>query len=81
MAHFVLLNENNIVEKILVFDNEYVCNNLPFPESEVYALPIIASIFNGVWKQTSYNDNFRGTYAGIGCTYNEVQDIFEYIEP
>ena len=26
---------------------------------------------NDIWKQTSYNDNIRGNYAGIGYTYME----------
>ena len=31
---------------------------------------------NTIWKQTSYNSNFRGTYAGIGYTYDPINDIF-----
>ncbi len=37
----------------------------------------IASIgLAGEWKQTSYNNNFRGKYAGIGDIYDAVNDIF-----
>ena len=76
MAHFAELDENNIVIRVLVFDNDTTCNNLPFPESEEYALPIIATILSGNWKQTSYNNNFRGQYAGIGLYYDSEADIF-----
>ncbi len=76
MAHFAQLDENNIVTRVLVFDNVSTCNNLPFPESEEYALPIITTIFPGNWKQTSYNNNFRGRYAGIGLYYDAEADIF-----
>ena len=29
-----------------------------------------------IWKQTSYNNNFRKNYAGIGYTYDEDRDVF-----
>jgi len=81
MAHFAKLNENNIVEKVLVFDNDSFCNNLPFPESEEYALPLINSFLSGTWKQTSYNHNFRKHYAGIGWIYVEDGDYFMPPQP
>lgn len=28
------------------------------------------------WIQTSYNNNIRGTYAGIGFCYDSIRDIF-----
>ena len=44
---------------------------------EATGLAFIASIgLAGVWKQTSYNANFRGKYAGIGDTYDAVNDVF-----
>ena len=30
----------------------------------------------GVWLQTSYNGNFRGTYAGLGYLYDPTIDEF-----
>ena len=30
----------------------------------------------GIWKQTSYNNNFRKQYAGIGMVYDPVKDKF-----
>jgi hypothetical protein len=30
----------------------------------------------GTWKQTSYNNNFRGKYAGIGDIYDAELDEF-----
>ena len=29
-----------------------------------------------IWKQTSYNNNFRKNHAGIGYTYDEDRDAF-----
>ena len=69
MAHFALIT-NNIVEKVIVVADSN-CGGGDFPESEPIGQAFIASLgFDGEWKQTSYNANFRGKYAGIGYTWN-----------
>lgn len=77
MAHFAKLNENNVVLQVIVVNNE-VLQNLPFPESESIGVAFCQSLFGAdtVWKQTSYNANFRTRYASIGDIYDPVQDIF-----
>ena len=35
----------------------------------------------GIWKQTSYNNNFRKQYAGIGMVYDPVKDKFLAQQP
>lgn len=77
MAHFAQLNSENIVLQVIVVNNE-VLNNLPFPESEPIGVEFCQSLLGPetIWKQTSYNSNFRGTYAGIGYTYDPVNDVF-----
>ena len=78
MAHFAKLDENNIVENVIVVDNQSI-NNIEYPESEKVGQDYIASIgLEGTWKQTSYNNNFRLRYAGIGYTYLEEYDVFVY---
>jgi hypothetical protein len=75
MAHFAKMN-GNIVEQVIVVSNDDV-DNLPFPQSEPVGQAFIASIgLDGVWLETSYNNNFRGTYAGVGFTYDAVLDVF-----
>jgi hypothetical protein len=75
MAHFAQVN-NNVVSEVIVISNDD-CDNLPFPESEPIGQAYIASLgIEGEWLQTSYNNNFRGTYAGIGYTYDAVLDEF-----
>ena len=67
MAHFAKIN-GNLVEQVIVVSNDDV-DNLPFPESEPIGQAFIASIgLDGNWLETSYNNNFRGTYAGAGFT-------------
>jgi hypothetical protein len=65
MAHFAKI-ENGIVTEVIVVNNETL-GDLDFPESEAVGQEFIASLgLNGTWKQTSYNANFRGKYAGLG---------------
>jgi hypothetical protein len=81
MAHFALVT-NNIVEEVIVVDNSD-CNDLPFPNSEPVGQAYIASLgIQGDWLQTSYNGNFRGTYAGIGFTYDaSLGEYGEFLPP
>lgn len=79
MAHFVKLNSNNIIEKVIVVNNE-VLENKEFPESENIGIAFCKSLYgeDTNWLQTSYNANFRGRYAGVGMTYNQVTDEFVF---
>ena len=77
MAHFAKLDANNVVTEVIVVNNAVV-EDLPFPESEPLGAAFCQSLYGAdtVWKQTSYNANFRGIYAGIGDTYDPVNDVF-----
>jgi hypothetical protein len=66
MAHWAEINENNIVLRVTVGDN-----NEP---DEGYQWLI--DNLGGRWIKTSYNANFRGKYAGVGDVYDEVNDVF-----
>ena len=66
MAHFAELDENNIVLRVITFSNDEV--NANGGELSVEAENFVAQRHGGTWKQTSYNDNFRKQYAGIGWT-------------
>lgn len=75
MAHFARI-DNGIVREVIVIDNAN-CGGGEFPESEPIGQAFIASIgLAGEWRQTSYNGNFRGTYAGIGFAFDEDADEF-----
>lgn len=69
MAHFAQLDENNNVLRVLVVSNSDI-NDLPFPESEPVGISYLQNLMPGtVWAQTSYNNNFRVRYAGIGLVF------------
>jgi hypothetical protein len=66
MAHFAEIDENNIVSRVLVTNND-------FP-NEGYNWLI--ENLGGTWIKTSYNANIRKNFAGIGYTYDEGRDAF-----
>jgi hypothetical protein len=75
MAHFAKI-ENGIVREVLVIGNGD-CLDENGNESEAVGQAFIAACgIAGEWKQTSYNNNFRAKYAGIGDTYDAVNDVF-----
>lgn len=82
MAHFAELDEetNIVLRVIVVHNNELLDEN--GNESEQKGIDFCKSLFaadnwhGGVWKQTSYNSNFRKNYAGVGYTYNAALDAF-----
>jgi hypothetical protein len=68
MAYFAEISLNNIVLRVLVVPDseehrgqEYLANDIGL---------------GGTWIQTSYNNNIRKNYAGIGFTYDEALDAF-----
>ena len=79
MAHFALIDENNIVTKVIVAEQSYVDRKYP----------------NQPWLKTSYNTRggvhydqetgkpsfdqnkaFRKNFAGVGCSYDKDRDAF-----
>jgi len=80
VAHFAKV-ENNIISQVIVVANAD-CGGGDFPASEPIGQAFIASLgIAGDWKQTSYSGSFRGTYAGLGWTYDSELDIFVAPEP
>ena len=77
MANFAQLDGAYTVTEVIVVNNATI-DNLPFPESEPVGVAFCQSLFGSttVWKQTSYNANFRKNYAGIGYSYDPVLDAF-----
>ena len=72
MAHFAQLDENNIVTQVIVVGNDD-CSDSNGTESESIGVAFCQKLMGADtnWKQTSYNKNMRGNYAGIGYTYME----------
>jgi hypothetical protein len=75
MAHFARIDYNTVTDVIVISDD--VAPD-PAPNNESLGQAFIADVLGlpGTWLQTSYNGNFRGTYAGIGYTYDPDADEF-----
>ena len=71
MAHFAKLGTGNIIEQVIVVSNDIAI-------TEEAGLDFINKLYNtrDVWKQTSYNNNFRKNFAGIGYHYDQARDAF-----
>ena len=82
MAHFARLDENNVVIAVhVVHNNELATDTEVVIEDGFVKEKLVLSEEKGIqflqglygadtrWAQTSYNNKFRGLYAGIGYTF------------
>jgi len=84
MAHFAELNSSNEVLRVIVISNDDVEANGGelSSEAETFVASIVPHSEDGTaWKQTSYNNNFRKQYSGIGYTYDASKDKFISPQP
>jgi hypothetical protein len=73
MAHYAFLDDNNLVTEVITgVDETQLIDGLD-PETWY------GQLRNQKCVRTSYNNNIRGVYAGIGYSYNEEEDLF--VEP
>ena len=70
MAHYAFLNDNNIVTEVIIgIDETELVEGL---DTETWY-----SNFRGqACKRTSYNSKIRYNFAGIGYTYDPIDDAF-----
>ena len=66
MAHFAEIDQNNLVVRVLVTDNQ--------APNEGYDW--LVENLGGNWIKTSYNGKIRKNFAGIGFTYSQELDAF-----
>jgi hypothetical protein len=70
MAHYAWLDENNIVVNVTVgVDETELINGL---DTETFYSQVTGYNI----KRTSYNNNIRYNYAGIGFIYDDLADAF-----
>ena len=70
MAHFAQLDGNNVVTQVIVVSNDDTSDSGGVETESIgvaFCQKLLGASTN--WKQTSYNGNMRGNYAGIGYTY------------
>lgn len=62
MAHFAQIDSNNVVTRVIVAEKNFINSGHVGDEF--------------TWIQTSYNENFRGKFAGVGDTWDPVKQVF-----
>ena len=88
MAHFAELktkvdptgfttDTHQVVERVVVVGNDCVPSDM-HQDGETWCINFFKG---GIWKQTSYNNNFRKQYAGIGYVYDSTKDKFLSPQP
>jgi len=88
MAHFAELkamtdptgftsDSHQVVQRVVVVANDEVPSDMHV-DGETWCINFFKG---GIWKQTSYNHNFRKQYAGIGMIYDPVKDKFLNPQP
>ena len=77
MAYFAKLGTGNIIETVISINNSVITDSNGV-EQEQLGVDFINKLYNtrDVWKQTSYNNNFRKNYASIGYQYDQTRDAF-----
>ena len=68
MAHFAEIGEDNVVLRVIVVADKDT-SDADGNEVESIGAEFCRNLLGGTWKQTSYNANFRGKFAGIGDTW------------
>lgn len=90
MAHAAKISRNGVVRKVVVVDDDnFVDGTGKLLAQEVGTFPqdeLLMEYMEGLglhdpnsgeeWRFTSYNNNFRGVYAGQGFTYDRQADQF-----
>ena len=76
MAHYAFLDSNNVVTEVIVGRDEWEVVDGISDWEEAYSL-----VRGQVCKRTSYNNNIRKHYAGIGFTYDPIRDEFVLPKP
>jgi hypothetical protein len=67
MSHFAKINSSNIVTEVIVAEKDFINSG------------VVGDEF--LWIQTSYNNNFRKNFAGVGDTYDKSKDAFYVPKP
>lgn len=75
MAHFAQVNEFDVVQQVIVVADSD-CLDANGNESEAVGAAFCHNLLGGRWLQTSYNNNLRVRFAGIGYKYDAIRNAF-----
>lgn len=76
MAHFAKIGLNNEVLEVVVVDNVDTMTPQGVEDESIGRDFLRKLTGHETWVRTSYNGNFRGSFAGSGYIYDAAADIF-----
>lgn len=79
MAHYARINSDNIVTYVTPIPDEMITDANGVEHEKLALGHLYETIPDSVgdrWIQTSFNNNFRKRFAGLGYSYNEELDAF-----
>jgi hypothetical protein len=71
MAHYAFLDANNVVTEVIAGRDEWEEVDGITDWEQAYS-----EVRGQVCKRTSYNNKIRYNYAGVGYTYDPIDDAF-----
>ena len=85
MAHFAKVrNSDNVVVEVVVVANDVIIDGNG-DEQESLGVTFLENMYGSdsdyVWKQTSYNNNFRKNFGAVGSIYDSTNDWFRSEQP
>ena len=78
MAHYAEIVDGLVVRVTVVNNAVITVNGI---EDGAIGAAFCHNLLGGEWVQTSYNNNIRYNYAGIGYTYDTARDAFIAPQP
>lgn len=84
MGYFAQLDENGIVQQVISVSNDVLNEpEFTFPDTEPLGRVFLSQTLglSGEFRQTSFNGNFRGRFAGVGYRYDSERDQFIAPQP
>jgi hypothetical protein len=76
MAHFAKLDKAHYVTDVTVIHNNVLLDSDGNEQEQLGIDFLINTTGHSWWVQTSYNESFRGNFAGKGYIYNKTLDMF-----
>ena len=81
MAYFAELNENNVVSRVVIINNDILMTGIM--ESEELGIRFCKNLYgeNTNWVQTSYTGKIRKQFASKDYFYDKGNDVFIKPQP
>lgn len=81
MAHFAKIDSDNRVVYVTKIHNDVLLDSEGIEQEQLGLDFLNNNIESATWIQTSYNNNLRKQYAGVGYLYDPLNNVFISPQP